>query len=266
MRVMHCVIFFGILGSVLMLGCSPGRPPAKPEKSITARKVPLREEGPEAVDEDDWIEVENPRVTSSIIFQTHSMHEIVQTGDVEAAQDFIEQGGSVTIKSVDGNTFLHGAVHKGHLEMVRLLVENGVDINAVKSQNSVIWTPLRIAVRYGHRDIVRFLIEKGAEVNFRYPGGRNFLHQAAFSGDAEMANILIEGGVEVNVVDDDGLTSLYIGVHKGHLELVRTLVDTGKIDTGIENNSPAVLVEMAGHSQDKEMIGFLEEWRSSIGQ
>lgn len=65
---------------------------------------------------------------------------------------------------------LYGAIRQNQLEVVKLLVEYGVDI---KSKDNVNWagtkkpeeerkTPLEVALELGHNEIARFLIEGGA--------------------------------------------------------------------------------------------------------
>jgi ankyrin repeat protein len=45
----------------------------------------------------------------------------------------------------------------GHLEVVKLLIENGADVRAKDG------VALRLASRYGHLEVVRLLIENGAK-------------------------------------------------------------------------------------------------------
>ena len=62
----------------------------------------------------------------------------------------------------DGWTPLYSAANKGYLEIVKLLIENGADIN--KSNNDG-WTPLYSAADKGHLEVVKLLIENGADIN-----------------------------------------------------------------------------------------------------
>ena len=68
----------------------------------------------------------------------------------------------------DARQDLHQAASEGHLEVVRLLVENGANVNA-RDENGR--TPLFRAADEGHLDIVRLLVENGAEVNGLIIGG-----------------------------------------------------------------------------------------------
>ncbi|CAK9253192.1 unnamed protein product, partial [Sphagnum jensenii] len=59
-----------------------------------------------------------------------------------------------------GDTPLHRAAEKGHLDVVKYLVEKGAD---VKAANKYGYTPLHWAASSGKLDIVKYLVEKGAD-------------------------------------------------------------------------------------------------------
>ncbi len=59
---------------------------------------------------------------------------------------------------------LHEATFAGDVELVRLLIENGADVDDRDVQGV---TPLNLAIRAGHADIARVLIANGADVNAR---------------------------------------------------------------------------------------------------
>ena len=52
------------------------------------------------------------------------------------------------------------AAKNGHIEVVRLLLDNGADINA----NFFGSTALKYSAMNGHVEVVKFLLDKGADV------------------------------------------------------------------------------------------------------
>lgn len=57
------------------------------------------------------------------------------------------------------------AAKDGRTDVVRLLLENGANVNAWDWAR--VGTPLSFAARFGHRDVVILLIAKGADVKRR---------------------------------------------------------------------------------------------------
>ena len=62
------------------------------------------------------------------------------------------------------NTPLHRAVFDGHLDVYKLLIQHGADVN---TKNEDGWTPLYWAVFEGYLEICKVLIEHGSDVNVR---------------------------------------------------------------------------------------------------
>ncbi|KAI0276990.1 ankyrin repeat protein, partial [Russula aff. rugulosa BPL654] len=91
-----------------------------------------------------------------------------------------------------GSTPLHSAAYSGDLEMVQVLLEFGVDVNA---QNSNRDTPLDYASASGQRNdarVARLLIAHGADPNSRDLWGSTLLHRASRFGRIEIVRLLIE--------------------------------------------------------------------------
>ena len=68
----------------------------------------------------------------------------------------------VNEKDQNGRSLLHIASTNGHLEVCKLLLENGANVNEFDNNN---FTPLHCAVYYGHENIIKLLISFGADVN-----------------------------------------------------------------------------------------------------
>jgi ankyrin repeat protein len=62
--------------------------------------------------------------------------------------------------SYGGETLLHVAVKKGHLSLVKLLIENGASINIADESGN---TALHYAAANGKKDIVKLLLENHAD-------------------------------------------------------------------------------------------------------
>ena len=68
------------------------------------------------------------------------------------------------------------ASKRGDLEVAKLLLEKGADINF---QNTIGDTALHCACVWGHLDVVKLLLEKGADIEIKNVNGETTLHRAS---------------------------------------------------------------------------------------
>ena len=79
----------------------------------------------------------------------------------------------------------------GHLEIVKLLLDKGADVNVKESEKSSCTTALSQAAQEGHLEIVKLLLDKGADAN-AIESWQNMtaLMWAEFNGYREVADLL----------------------------------------------------------------------------
>ena len=148
------------------------------------------------------------------------------------------------------------AIANNQVDVVRLLIDGGVDVNhtfpdqeyPVHGSATGGGSVLMLAVDKGHGEMVRLLIEAGADVNYEIPGkrprGRNpktagltALRLAMANNHVDVVRLLIDGGANVNHTFPDqayparsaagGGSVLMLAVDKGHEEMVRLLIKAG---------------------------------------
>ena len=133
-----------------------------------------------------------------------SLFEAVKKADIEQVKRVIAEGADIDDKwgdtsatekeGIADDTPLYYAVDSNNMDMVKLLVEAGADVNAGK------WPPLCQAVTENNTAIAEYLIDHGANVN-AYPvdNGWGSLQQTVHvSNSVEMAKLLIARGADIN--------------------------------------------------------------------
>ncbi len=93
---------------------------------------------------------------------------------------------------------------------------------SIDKNNSLI-----LASYYGHIEIVKILLNNGANVNFLHKDGDSSLNIASREGHTEIVKILLHNGANINYINKDRRGSLIISSSKGHTEIVKLLLDNG---------------------------------------
>ncbi|CAF1331675.1 unnamed protein product [Adineta ricciae] len=128
---------------------------------------------------------------------------ICQHNNVEIAQLLIDHGARYDVEAknlYDGKiNGLIVAAEAGSFDILRLLVERGLDVNyKIEGKGETAGrTPLFCACAKGFQDIVQYLLEKGADVNGTEKSGLSCLHIAAAMGHTDTVRILCEHGANV---------------------------------------------------------------------
>jgi ankyrin repeat protein len=118
----------------------------------------------------------------------------------------------------------------GKLEIVQYLIEQGADVNQATGYFLYSRTsPLHLACQYNHQQIVKILMENGAQVNVQCDGGFTPLHKLCLVGKCpELVEYLVQHGADMNITTwgaDRGKTPLYVACENGYTEVVQKLID-----------------------------------------
>ncbi len=188
------------------------------------------------------------------------IHRAVEAGDLAEVQRILQEDPSAVSRR-DQNEFhelpLHFAARSGNIEIARVLLDAGTDIDAGDSDNS---TALGIAAMMRQGEMVDFLIQQGANVNhrdrkadcplsfavsgadeaiiqrlvdvgadlyFRNLSGESLLHLACARGLTGFVKHLLENSADLEVKSGNGGTPLGYAAMSGQIEIVRLLLENG---------------------------------------
>ena len=152
--------------------------------------------------------------------------DLAKNGDVAAVATALDNGAA--IDEIDGVTALYTAVEAGNVELAKLLIDRGADVNLpVKFKR----TPLYAATDGGFADLVKLLLDNGADPN-QLAKAQTALHVAADNGCLQCVVHLVDAGAEVNALTANGIPPIHFAVRNGHDDVVAYLQQSWRRTTG----------------------------------
>jgi ankyrin repeat protein len=193
------------------------------------------------------------------------LFEAIDRRDADAVARWLRRNAPPNVHDLPGlQVALWQAVQSGHLRIVTLLVEHGVDLNArVNDGPGCKVDPLAkgrpvlmAAAERGDPRIVRYLLDHGADVNIPDDRGQTALHVAALWGRTEVVSVLLEYGADVNHRSERGVTALHYAAGYGRTSLVNTLLIHGaQIDAqDEEEETPLIRAASGRHGPTIEVL------------
>ena len=163
------------------------------------------------------------------------------------------------IRALSSIDALSIAASNSKLKEMQLLLDDGVDINAVATYSKR--TALSAACSRGAAKAVAFLLARGADVNALDADGATPLMNACSLGKKkgfQVAQQLIAAGANVNHARPDERTALKAAIDGQNPGLLQLLIDNGAEIDGPEGTSQTALM-LAARSGDVKLLTVLVE-------
>ena len=103
--------------------------------------------------------------------------------------------------STDESPLMFAALN-GELELARLLISRGADVNKPG------WAPLHYAATRGHLAVMNLLLEQHAYIDASSPNGTTPLMMAAFYGTPSAVKLLLEAGADPLLKNQQSMTAI----------------------------------------------------------
>jgi len=114
------------------------------------------------------------------------------------------------------------AVKKSNYQIAKILIESStLNINA--QTHNELNTALHIAAKRGSVEIAKLMLDSGININVQRLDMKTALHLVVLYCDYTMATFLIDNGADINKPDDKGMSPLCTACSKGDLEMIKLL-------------------------------------------
>lgn len=138
--------------------------------------------------------------------------------------ELIKQGANIEKANKGGFRPLHIAARDNYPEIAKFLCKNNIQIDAT-CQNSEV-TALHLAAWRGNLDIVKLLLENGADINKKNKDGNTALFMTALKNCPEIAKIakfLVNNQADYNIRNKSGQTALDWAIKNKRTEIAELL-------------------------------------------
>ena len=130
----------------------------------------------------------------------------------------------------DEQVEMSAAVEEGNVSFVKKLIDSGsLHIN----EPAFAWSWLQIAANKNQLKVVKLLIENGADVNYKHPVTKmTALALAAANGYTGVAEYLLSKGADPNIKLRANVSVVRVARDEGHPDMVALLLKNGARDDG----------------------------------
>lgn len=183
-----------------------------------------------------------------------SLYAAAVRGDAHNVAAYLMRGADPNLRLAYDMPLLNLVVTGGHADVVRLMLEKGVDIEAASPNTG--FNPLLVAAKDGDLVAARLLLEHGASLKPRIRSGTAALGLAARQGSVEMVQLLLTHGAPVDARSRSGTTALMLASSCGHAEAVRALLNAGA-DQAVRNTKGVTALEYAQRRKHTAVVKLL---------
>ena len=179
-----------------------------------------------------------------------SLYLAIQRGDIEQVERHIYWKSDLNAAFPNGRYPIHDAADKGRMIIVKLLLENQVEL---EKRDRAGRTPLELAILAGRTQLAEVLIKAGA----KHEATPLLLLAARHdSEDRDIVRFLVELGADLDSKDTTGDTPLIIATRRGNHRLVHHLVENGaNVNTrNSKGESPLDVASTVGALQIEQLL------------
>ncbi|KAJ5093985.1 hypothetical protein N7456_009846 [Penicillium angulare] len=228
---------------------------------------------------DGYVEDRHERFGNFDVFVSASEYPILYAsadGHADVVEYLIAKGSKLDCKDSDFRTPLALALRNGHLSVVKVLLDGGVDIASArhgenKTRTSSQKSPIQEAAYHGHEDVIEYILSKS---ECPHDDAKSCISAAAASGNIDLVSLLLQYGVGIdfqkitgcvygNMRPDEeiqhGPTALISAVESNQASMVQYLIENGadtECNLGFADDKQTALT-LAVHEGNEDVVEIL---------
>ena len=159
-----------------------------------------------------------------------SLHLAVYSKDLAICAMIMETEVNINKRTLTGETALHIACNFGLEDIIKLLVENGIDIDSQDYDHE--FTALHYSINLNNNKISKYLVMKKADVNIQDYLGNTAIHYCILEHNYEMLDYILKSSqmVNLNIYNIDSKYPLHLLMEEKAYDYVSLLLEATNIN------------------------------------
>lgn len=185
----------------------------------------------------------------------------VRDGNSDVVKTLLDRGVNPNGIISQDVTYLDYAAQVGDVRLANILLDRGVDPNVTAiSKNS----PLIRAIEGNQQGMAQLLLKYGAKIPEPTSDAPNLLHRAVEHGDSVTVQLLLERGADVEAPFPNGMRPIEWAVRNASVELVDILIQHGGADPNLVTREGQSLLALAVALDIPEVVAALVDHGADI--
>ncbi|CAH1122114.1 unnamed protein product [Ceutorhynchus assimilis] len=194
-----------------------------------------------------------------------ALHLAAEHGYLHVCDSLLTNKAFINSKSRNGRTALHLAAMNGYVHLVKFLIKDHnavIDILTLKKQ-----TPLHLAAGAGQIEVCKLLLELGADIDATDEDGQKPIHAACQNNFSEVAKLFLQQHPSlVMATTKDGNTCAHIAAAQGSVTVIEELMkfDRQGVISARNKVTDATPLQMAAEGGHAEVVKALVRAGASV--
>lgn len=176
-------------------------------------------------------------------------------GDIECMKILLDNGANINVIDINGRSPIFYALDSGKIDALKLLIDNGADLNQ-KDKNEI--TLLDFAMKNQDFEVIKLLLENGVDINYKNKMGESLLITAISdenNGVNDLVQLLFNKGARkyIDEYDSQQITPLIYAIGSQNIDLIKLLLQNGADIKNVETYNGKTALDI---SQDLDKNGI----------
>ena len=182
-------------------------------------------------------------------------------GHLKVVKLLVEHDAVINTVDTNARLPLHYSCKNGHKEVSLFLIQTGSNVNERDREYA---TPLHMVCKYGNIELISSLMNYGADIQATMTNGESSLHIACQHNQDQVVECLLENNANRNVKDNDRFMPMHRASEAGSVECLKILLNQPGVDVNLKGKDQTSALTLACRTGHLQVVKLLVQHRAII--